>query len=218
MQLTWNSHAPMQWKWGSLKNLIKKSISICSNEKLLEDKLNCLRNVIIKVNNYLPKLSSSIIKIELEKTSSDQQEVPTNATSKQMQLVLPYAGKRSDNIRTINRQLRKHLKDDVKVMMTYQGTKLSSRLQAKDQTKFEHRNDVVYCCKCPENDCDNFYIGETDRQISERVIDHNKRDKNLYPLQQAQNKKRTHVWVSDFTVLNSNYRSKIRRKISVFIY
>ena len=89
MQLTWNSHAPMQWKWGSLKNLIKKSISICSNEKLLEDKLNCLRNVIIKVNNYLPKLSSSIIKIELEKTSSDQHEVPTNATSKQMQLVLP---------------------------------------------------------------------------------------------------------------------------------
>ena len=143
MQLTWNSHAPMQWKWGSLKNLIKKSISICSNEKLLEDKLNCLRNVIIKVNNYLPKLSSSIIKIELEKTSSDQQEVPTNATSKQMQLVLPYAGKRSDNIRKINRQLRKHLKDDVKVMMTYQGTKLSSRLQVKDQTKFEHRNDVL---------------------------------------------------------------------------
>ena len=48
-------------------------------------------------------------------------------------------------------------------MITYQGTKLSSRFEFKDQTKFEHKNDKVYCCKCPENDCDDFYVGETDR-------------------------------------------------------
>ena len=58
----------------------------------------------------------------------------------------------------MNEQLNKHLKDDVKVMMTYQGTKLPSRFQFKYQTKFEHRNHVVYSCKCPENDCDDFYI------------------------------------------------------------
>ena len=51
-----------------------------------------------KVNNYLLKLVNSIIKIELEKNSSDQQEVTTNATSKQIQLVLPYAGKPGNNI------------------------------------------------------------------------------------------------------------------------
>ena len=156
-----------------------------------------------------------MIKMELEKNSSDQQEVTTNATSKQIQLVLPYAGKRGNNIiRKMRRQLNKHLKDDVKVMITYQGTKLSLRFQVEDQTKFEHRNEVVYCCKCPENDCDDFYIGETDRRISERIIDHNKRDKNSHPLQHAQNKKHAHVWVNDFTILNSNYRSKIQRKIS----
>ena len=174
-------------KQGSLKNLIQRSISICSNEKLREDELNYLRNVFIKV------------KIELEKNSSDQQEVTTNATSKQIQLVLPYAGKRGNNIiRKIRRQLNKHLKDDVKVMITYQGTKLSSRFQVKDQTKFEHRNDVVYCCKYPEHDCDDFYIGETDRRISERIIDHNKRDKNSHPLHHAQNKKHVYVCVNDF--------------------
>ena len=103
-------------------------------------------------------------------------------------------------------------------MMTYQGTKLSSRFQVKDQTKFEHRNDVVYCCKCPENDCDDFYIGETDRQISERIIDYNKRDENSYPLQYAQNKKNARVWVNDFTLVNSNYRSEIKRKTSESLY
>ena len=63
-------------------------------------------------------------------------------------------------------QLHKYLKDNVKVMITYEGTKLSSRFQVKDQRKFEHRNDARYCCKCPENDFDDFYIGETDRRIS----------------------------------------------------
>ena len=76
----------------------------------------------------------------------------------------------------------------------------------------------MYCCKCPENDCDDFYIGETDRRISERIIDHNKRDKNSHPLQHVQNKKHSHVWVNGFTILNSNYSSKIKRKISEHLF
>ena len=43
--INWNSHPSIQWKWGSLKNLIERSISICSNEKLLGDELNYLRKV-----------------------------------------------------------------------------------------------------------------------------------------------------------------------------
>ena len=65
--------------------------------------------------------------------------------------------------------------------------------QVKEPTKFEHRNDVASCSKCLENDCDDFYIGETDRRMSERIIHHNKRDKNSHPLQHAQNKKHAHV-------------------------
>ena len=74
--------------------------------------------------------------------------------------------------------------------------------------------DVVYCCKYPENDCNDFYIGETDRLISKIIIDHDKGDKNSHPFQYAQNKKHAHVWVNDLTILNSNYRSTIRKKIS----
>ena len=86
----------------------------------------------------------------------------------------------------------------------YQRTKLSSRFQVKDQTKFERRNVIVYFCKCPENDCHDFYIGETDRRALERIIDRNKRDKNSHPLQHAQNKKHAHAWVNEFTILNCN--------------
>ena len=114
----------------------------------------------------------------------------------------------------MNRQLHNHLKDDVKVMITYEGTRLSSRFQVKNQTKLEHRNDIVYCYKCPTNDCDEFYIGGTDRRIVERIIDHNKGDRNSHYLQHAQNMKHAHVWVNDFTTLNSNYRSKNKGKIT----
>ena len=118
---------------GIIKESDSRLILICSNEKLREDELDYLQNVFIKETNYLPKLVNSMIKIELEKNSSGQQEVTTNATSKQIQLVLPYAGKRGNNIiQKMRRQLNKYLKDDVKVMITYQGTKLSSRFQVKD--------------------------------------------------------------------------------------
>ena len=65
LYINWNSHAPIQWKRGTFKNLIQRSILICSNEKLLEDELTSLRSVFIKVNDHPSKLVNSIIKTEL---------------------------------------------------------------------------------------------------------------------------------------------------------
>ena len=166
-----NSHAPTPQKQETLENLIQRLISIFSDYKLLEDELNYLRNVFIKINAYPPKLVNNIIKIELEKkNSSDEEEVTTNAASKLIELVLvvPYTDKRGNDIkRKMNGELHKHLQDDVKVMITYQGTKLSSRFKSKIKQNLNIGMLVVYCCKCPENDCDDFYIRKTDRQISE---------------------------------------------------
>ena len=78
----------------------------------------------------------------------------------------------------------------------------------------------MYCCKCPENNCDDFHIGETDRRISERITDHNKRDKKSHPLQHLQNMKDTCLgkrlcWSG---LTGFNYRSKIKRNISESLY
>ena len=74
-----------------------------------------------------------------------------------------------------------------------QASKYNFFYHALVSSKFEHRNDVVYYCKCPEIDCDDFHIGETDRRISEGIIDHNNRDKNSHRSQHEQNKKHAHV-------------------------
>ena len=62
------------------------------------------------------------------------------------------------------------MKDYIKVMITYQVTKPSSRSQVKDQTKFKHGNDVVYCYKCPENECVDFFIGETEGNYQTELL------------------------------------------------
>ena len=67
-------------------------------------------------------------------------------------------------------------------MMIYKSTKLSTKFPVKDETDFQHKNNVVY--QCPSQGCHENYIGETNRRIAERIQDHNNRDKNSHLLKQ----------------------------------
>ena len=39
-------------------------------------------------------------------------------------------------------------------------------------TKFKDNHDVIYQGRSPKIGCNDHYLGETDRRISERVLDH----------------------------------------------
>ena len=65
--MNWNSHAPMQWKIGTLKNLVKRSIIICSDQHLLQKELDYLRKVFVEINDYPSKTVENIIKNETRK-------------------------------------------------------------------------------------------------------------------------------------------------------
>ena len=54
------------------------------------------------------------------------------------------------------------------------------------------------------------YVGETDRRIEERIIDHNKSDKNSHLLKQSREKTHQHVWENDFKVLSISYPSNFK--------
>ena len=53
--MNWKSHAPIQWKIGTLKNLVKRSIIICSKQHLLQTELDNLGKVFVQINDYLSK-------------------------------------------------------------------------------------------------------------------------------------------------------------------
>ena len=65
--MNWNSHAPFQSKVDILKDLVKRSILICSDQNLLQIELDHLRKVFVEINNYPCKTVENIIKNELEK-------------------------------------------------------------------------------------------------------------------------------------------------------
>ena len=87
----------------------------------------------------------------------------------------------------------------------------------KDKIDFQHQNNVVYYGKCPNPNCKDGHIGETDGGVIERVIDYNKRDKK-YMLKHSRNNLHTHVSGYDFKLLDNNYQSNIKWKISESLF
>ena len=57
-------------------------------------------------------------------------------------------------------------------------------------------------------------MGETDRRVIERVLDHNKQDKKSHTLKHSRDKLHTHIWEHDLNLLGNNYQSNIKWKIS----
>ena len=77
----------------------------------------------------------------------------------------------------MKKDLSKALPSKVKTVATYQGTKLSTKFNIKDQTKFQHKS-IVYYGKFPNVNCKNDYVGGTYRRSIEKIIDHNKHKKH----------------------------------------
>ena len=81
-------------------------------------------------------------------------------------LLLPYQGDIDTGLTKLLKQsLNKYLPNNVKTQVTFTGQKLGTQFNVKDKTKFEYRHDVIYFCKCPEQNCTDNYLGESARRI-----------------------------------------------------
>ena len=118
----------------------------------------------------------------------------------------------------MKKELKKVLTDLVKTMVTNLSKKLASKFPVKDKIEFQHQNNLVYYGKCQNPSCKEDYIGETDRIVIERIIDHNKRDKKSHMLKQSRDELHIHVWEDDFKLLGNNYQSNNKRKISESLF
>ena len=81
---------------------------------------------------------------------------------------------------------------------------MSTKFNGKDKTQFYHQSNLVYYGKCINKTGTEDYIGETDRRIKERIIGHNKHDKNSHILKHSREEGHTHIWDKDFKVLGNN--------------
>ena len=131
--------------------------------------------------------------------------------------MVPYSGNQGHKLLSkMKKQLKKTLPEDVNTMISYKSAKLSTKFPVKDKTDFQQKNTVVCHSKCPSEGCPKNYIGETNRDIVERIQNHNNRDKNSHLLKHE--KGQTHVWENDFKILDNNYQSNIKDKIIDSLY
>ena len=64
------------------------------------------------------------------------------------------------------------LEDGGKPKVVYNSAKLSQYFNLKDSVPQKYKSDLVYKCTCPQIDCNESYIGETERPSEERIINH----------------------------------------------
>ena len=203
----------MQWKIGTLKNLVKRSIIICSDQHLLQKELDYFWKGFVEINDYPSKTVENMIKNELEKenvniTNEPQTNTTDNSEAK-LQLFLTFSGKQGIQLLSKMKNELISIPSNVKTCITCESTKLSTQFSVKDRTKFEYRHNIVYFSRCPDVTCNATHVRETDRRIKERMMDHNKRGKSSYLLKYARESQHTHVWKDDFTILSGNYKRSL---------
>ena len=117
--------------------------------------------------------------------------------------------------RSLKRNLKSLLPSTVKAKIGFTGKKLSTSFQIKDQTKFEHKHDIIYIGTCPQDNFSENYIGESRRQISERIIDHKGRGQKSHIFKHSSENCHQHFHTNSFKIIGNGFKnSSFKRKFS----
>ena len=142
----WNSFAPVQWKYSTLKTLVYHVYIVCSDNQHLESELNYLTKVFHNFS-YLHWFITKVI-YEVKNDFNKQIVPPTphikttdsekNNIRKPM-MILPYAGEKGCTlIKPLKKNLQSVLPVNIQTCTVYTETKLSSQLRnIKNPTLFE---------------------------------------------------------------------------------
>ena len=131
-------------------------------------------------------------------------------------LILPYKGEQGQKIiKSVNNYIKRLLPQNHTAQDVYKSRKVGSAFDIKHQTKLEHKHDVTYLVKCPENTCSETYLGETARRLNERIMEHAGKDNKLHMLKHRLQSGHPSVSPNNFRILQKGYNNnKVKRKIS----
>ena len=96
LYIYWNSFAPNNLKWETLKTLVHRTCETCATDEYLRDELKHIQGKFNEINNYPHWVISKVFK-ETESKPAYQRNVSqgnNNEDQKQHLLVLPYKGQK----------------------------------------------------------------------------------------------------------------------------
>ena len=199
--LNWSVFAPISLKRGTLKTLIERAYLI-------------LQQISEQHNNETNGTDNSNKNVDGDNISSMKNESVT--LEKQPLLVLPYQGKQKDHfLKSFKKGIRNILPNNVKARIAFTVRKVGTSFEIKDKTEMKYNHDIIYYNECPEEQCNENYIAETGRRISERIIDHAGRDSNSYVYKHCIETGHRSPDINDFKIIGSNFRKNVfKRKIA----
>ena len=106
MCINWNAHAPLEWKIGALRNLVKRAKTVCSTTILLHQKVEHLKALFSGINEYPIKIVNRTVNQELYRTHRLQNTVINNGGTQKVQVMLPYNGTEGNKLLF---KMKKHL-------------------------------------------------------------------------------------------------------------
>ena len=112
----------------------------------------------------------------------------------------------------MNRCIKRIVPKDFTTQITYTRYKLNTRFQIKNKTAQNHKHNLVYCVKSPDQSCNQDYLGETGRRIIERAADHSGKDKHSHLFKHACNENHKHV------DLGNRFERKISEALNIKQY
>ena len=163
-----------------------------------------------KVNDWYRVIGRKILFINLRIFLQYSTEIFVKYLKKILYPPLPYAGTKGELIdREINATLKYMFKDKIVTNVAYKTKKLSSCFNIKDKSPLIHQQNLVFKCA----DCSSTYIGETARRLEERVLSHNKRDKNSSDvLKHSRERNHCDITINDIKVLSKNFKTKVKNE------
>ena len=118
----------------------------------------------------------------------------------------------------MKKALKSKLPENIVTKSAYSAMRLKDKLNIKTKTVKKQQYDITYYVECPEENCNENYVGKTGRRLSERVIDHNGRDKNSQISKSFVGREQRSPSLQEFSILGSNYRkNKFRVKLSHYL-
>ena len=158
--LQFSSNQPLTHKLGVIRTLRHRCNTICSTEEAKLQELEHLKKV-LSVSGYTRSAWNAASRHKPQTVPRDPQE-----TRKKGHVTLPYVGQVTDSLaRTIR-------KAGVAVHLRPYNITRQHLVHPKDKVTKEDKSGVIYQIKCGE--CEASYVGETGRQLKDRVSEHRK--------------------------------------------
>ena len=156
----WSSFAPIQWKRSTLSATVHRVHTICSDQRSLDEQ------IFYRLNDYPNQFILNIMNQFKSRQPINSNEI--NKSINKYYLLVPYQGEKGFTImKKLSKELRRTLPGNIKMEVTYTGTKLGSQFNIKYPIPKRHNHDIVYHTVCPQDNCNDDYIGEGARSLEE---------------------------------------------------